>query len=200
MRRAIRRAGSGSSWGRVVSSAARVEQQLLELLDRVRAGRHAAERGDPRGCPERVAVADRLAQVGRGKVRQDQRAGSQAVDARQLLLEGDAGRARGRRPAPGARGCRRARPRAGARDLRRPRRARRRAPRPASRPGRRRRPGRRAAAAIPAPPPSARARRRPSRAARSPSACGRARCAPWSSSARSSVRSWAGEEPGSASA
>jgi hypothetical protein len=66
-----------------------VEERLLELLDRGRVGRHASERRDARGGAQRVAVADGLAQVGCRELRHDDRTGSQAVDACELVLEGD---------------------------------------------------------------------------------------------------------------
>src|SRR3954468_19365551 len=68
--------------------AGAVDQLLLELLDGFWPGRHPAQRRDPRRGAQRVAVADRLAQVVRGKVGHGERPCPEAIDPRQLLLEG----------------------------------------------------------------------------------------------------------------
>src|SRR4051794_10204495 len=66
-----------------------VDQLLLELLDGFRPGRHPAQRRDPRGGAQRVAVPDRLAQVVRGKIWHGERPCAEAIDPCQLLLEGE---------------------------------------------------------------------------------------------------------------
>ena len=122
MRRATRRAGSGSSWGRATPAPPaleRGEDGVLVLLQRGRVGRAAAEGRDVRGDDERVRGADRR-RAGRRRSAEDaaghgERARAQAVDAAATcVLEGqrhELGVVRGR-PRRRARGARRGGPRA----------------------------------------------------------------------------------------
>ena len=89
IRRAARSAGSGSSWGATVApvGAEHGEHGVLVVVER--AGRAAAEARDGLGDPQRMARADRLAQLdvvdhARG---QRQRARPQAVDPAGVILE-----------------------------------------------------------------------------------------------------------------
>ena len=93
MRRAARRAGSGSSWGREKSEPAveRRQDGVLVLLHRGGIGGAPAERRDAGRHHQRVRGADRGAQVvdvGQHVRRQRHRARPQAVDARDVALEG----------------------------------------------------------------------------------------------------------------
>ena len=95
MRRAIRRAGCGSSWGRAAAVAGHLEQGergVVVLGDRRRVGGPAAEPRDRLGAPQRVG--DRgapVARVGDDLGRQRQRGRAQPRDPGDLLLEGDDG-------------------------------------------------------------------------------------------------------------
>ena len=131
MRRATRRAGSGSSWGREKSEPHRRPRRARpgrrpRAPPPSRVGRAPAQRRDVAAATtQRVGGADRGAQVvdvGQHPAGQRQRARPQAVDALRRALEGQRARARRRRVAGDGEGqlaaeTRPARTAAGARHL-----------------------------------------------------------------------------------
>ncbi len=95
MRRAIRRAGCGSSWGRAAASpevSSSAERGFLVLGDRSRVGRPAAEPRDRLGPVHRAGDGRApVAGVGDDLGRQRQRRRAQPGDRCDLLLERDDG-------------------------------------------------------------------------------------------------------------